>query len=411
MQPDGSPAFAALPHDIAAMSKDVRDEIRIVPALAEIPPSQWDALTEKHPLLSHAFLHGLESTGCVSIETGWEPCHVTLWGDGGLIGAMPLYAKKHSYGEYVFDWAWADAYHRHGLDYYPKLVCAVPFTPICGPRLMAQTTQARRTLLAGALAWAERCNASSLHVLFPPPGVAEECERSGMMLRKNVQFHWTNPGYKNFDEFLAHLTRDKRKKIRQERRRVHEQGITFRWLRGTDAQESDWAFFSRCYRKTYREHHSTPYLNLEFFLHIAQALPQNVLLIEARQDGKPVAATFNIVAGDEVLYGRNWGAVVSIPLLHFEACYYQTIEYCIAHGIRRFEGGAQGEHKMARGLMPVETYSAHWVAHAEFRRAITQYVGREAHGITQYVDELTERSPFQARAASEASADASDQLS
>ena len=397
------------PRDIAAMSKDGdRDEIRIVPSLAEIPAAQWNRLTHGHPLLSHEFLNGLETTGCVEIKTGWEPCHVTLWRGDTLTGAMPLYAKDHSYGEYVFDWAWADAYHRHGLSYYPKLVCAVPFTPICGPRLMAKSEAQRRTLLAGALAWAERCKASSLHLLFPQPSIAQECERSGLMLRKGVQFHWTNPGYKDFGDFLAQLAREKRKKIRQERRRVHEQGITFRWLRGNEAKESDWVFFDRCYRKTYREHHSTPYLTLEFFLHIARELPENVLLIEARRDGKPIAGTFNILAGSEVLYGRNWGATQPVPLLHFEACYYQTIEYCIAHGIGRFEGGAQGEHKMARGLMPVETYSAHWVAHAEFRRAISQYVGREAHGITQYVDELSERSPFQTRADDEVGASAAE---
>jgi predicted N-acyltransferase len=378
-----------------AMSKHAdRDEIRIVGSLAEIPPEQWNALAGTPPLLQHAFLEGLESTGCVSVRTGWEPCHITLWRGDTLIGAMPLYAKDHSYGEYVFDWAWADAYRRHGLNYYPKLVCAVPFTPISGPRLMARSAAERRTLLAGALAWAERCHASSLHVLFPARTVADECERAGMMLRKGVQFHWTNPGYRDFEEFLAHLTREKRKKIRQERRRVQEQGITFRWLSGSEAKESDWAFFERCYRKTYREHHSTPYLNLDFFLHLAQHLPDNVLLIEASRDGKPIAGTFNIVDGQDALYGRNWGAVTHVPLLHFEACYYQTIEYCIARGIRRFEGGAQGEHKMARGLMPVETCSAHWVAHAEFRRAIGQHLSREAQGIGQYVDELTERSPF-----------------
>jgi len=385
-----------------------RDEIRIVGSLAEIPAAAWDRLARVSPLLSHAFLEGLESTGCVCTDTGWEPCHVTLWRGADLVGAMPLYAKDHSYGEYVFDWAWADAYHRHGLSYYPKLVCAVPFTPITGPRLMAETEADRRTLLAGALAWAQRCRASSLHLLFPAPSVAEECRKSGMLLRKGVQFHWSNPGYRSFDEFLGQLTREKRKKIRQERRRVCEQGISFRWLTGSEATESDWAFFERCYRKTYREHRSTPYLNLAFFLHLARHLPDNLLLIEARLDGRPIAATFNIVVGDEVLYGRNWGAIASIPLLHFEACYYQTIDYCIARGIRRFEGGAQGEHKMARGLMPVETYSAHWVAHAEFRRAIGQYVGREAHGIGEYVDELNERSPFVASPEKETRASAAE---
>jgi hypothetical protein len=259
---------------------------------------------------------------------------------------------------------------------------------------MAATAQRRRALLDAALALADRCGASSLHLLFPSNEVADECEAAGLVLRKGVQFHWTNAGYRSFDEFLARLAREKRKKIRQERRRVHEQGITFRWLHGTQAKESDWVFFDRCYRRTYREHRSTPYLNLKFFLHLAEHMPQNLLLIEARHDDRPIAATFNIVDGHDVLYGRNWGAVAPVPLLHFETCYYQTIEYCITHGIGRFEGGAQGEHKMARGLVPVETRSTHWVTHAEFRRAIAQHLARETAGIDRYVDELNERTPF-----------------
>ena len=308
---------------------------------------------------------------------------------------MPLYLKDHSYGEYVFDWAWADAYHRHGLAYYPKLLCAVPFTPISGPRLMADSESDRALLLKAALALADECRASSLHILFPPESVAQECEKSGMMLRRSVQFHWSNQGYHNFDEFLAGLTREKRKKIRQERRRVQEQGITFRWVPGAEATEADWTFFERCYRRTYREHHSTPYMNRDFFLYIAERMPENLLLIEARIDNKPVAATFNVL-GDSAFFGRNWGSLVHVPLLHFEACYYQSIEYCIANGIQRFEGGAQGQHKMARGLMPVEKVSAHWVAHREFRRAIGEYLGRETQGILGYVDELNERSPYAA---------------
>ena len=369
--------------------------IRILDSLAGVDPAAWDGLAGPSPFLRHAFLHGLQIAGCATSKTGWTPCHLTLWRDEDLVGAMPLYLKDHSRGEYVFDWAWADAYHRHGLSYYPKLLCAVPFTPIGGPRVMAASERDRTTLLKAALTLAEEARASSLHILFPPEEVALECEKRGMMLRRGVQFHWTNPGYRTFEDFLAGLAREKRKKIRQERRRVREQGVTFRWLTGADATESDWVFFERCYRKTYREHHSSPYLNLDFFLYIAAQMPQNLLLIEARVDDRPVAATFNVMA-DGAFYGRNWGAVTHIPLLHFEACYYQSIEYCIANGIQRFEGGAQGEHKMARGLMPVETVSAHWVAHGEFRRAIGDYLGRETRGIAQYVDELNEHSPYTA---------------
>jgi hypothetical protein len=371
--------------------------IRILDSLARIDPLAWDGLTDSqagsNPFVRHAFLHGLHASGCTTAETGWTPCHLTLWRDEVLAGAVPLYLKDHSYGEYVFDWAWADAYQRHGLAYYPKLLCAVPFTPIAGPRIMAATDRDRSALLTAALSLAEEAQASSLHILFPPQAVAEQCEQSGMLLRRGVQFHWTNPGYRNFEEFLASLNREKRKKIRQERRRVHEHGVTFRWVSGRQAQESDWVFFERCYRRTYREHRSTPYMNLDFFLYLAGRIPEHLLLIEARLDDKPIAATFNVVA-DGVFYGRNWGAVTHIPLLHFEACYYQSIEYCITHHITRFEGGAQGEHKMARGLMPVETVSAHWVAHRDFRRAIGEYLGRETRGITQYVDELNERSPY-----------------
>jgi predicted N-acyltransferase len=374
----------------------VKDTIRILDNLAEVDPDAWDRVAGPSPFLRHAFLNGLQVTGCATPETGWAPCHLTLWRNDELVGAMPLYLKDHSYGEYVFDWAWADAYNRHGLAYYPKLLCAIPFTPIQGPRVMAASDRDRATLLKAALALSEECRASSLHILFPPGQVAAECEQNGMMLRHGVQFHWTNPGYRDFDEFLASLAREKRKKIRQERRRVHEQGVTFRWISGAEATEGDWVFFERCYRKTYREHRSTPYLNLDFFLHIAARMPKNLLLIEARIDNKPVAATFNVVA-DSAFFGRNWGSIAHIPLLHFEACYYQSIEYCIANRIQRFEGGAQGEHKMARGLMPVETVSAHWVAHQEFRRAIGDYLGRETRGIAQYVDELNERSPYGVR--------------
>ncbi|MGH8664708.1 MAG: GNAT family N-acetyltransferase, partial [Burkholderiales bacterium] len=377
------------------MSRHQRhDVIRVVQSAGDIEPDAWDRLAGGNPLLRHAFVHGLELTGCAAPESGWVPCHLSLWHDDVLTGVMPLYLKDHSYGEYVFDWAWADAYHRHGLAYYPKLLCALPFTPVTGPRIMAASPHQRELLLAGALAFAENSRASSLHVLFPPGEVATECERAGMMLRKGVQFHWHNAGYRTFEDFLGSLTREKRKKIRQERRRVHEQAITFRWIRGSEATEADWIFFERCYRRTYREHRSTPYLNLAFFLHLAQHMPEHLLLIEALRDGKPVAATFNIVIGNEVLYGRNWGSVAHVPLLHFECCYYQTIEYCIAHGIGRFEGGAQGEHKMARGLMPVETRSAHWIARREFATAIERFLAKETRGIEHYIDELNERKVF-----------------
>ncbi len=368
-------------------------EVRILDALAGVEPQAWDRLAGDNPFARHAFLEALESTGCACARTGWAPCHVTLWDAGTLVAAMPLYLKDHSYGEYVFDWAWAEAYHRHGLAYYPKLLSAIPFTPVTGPRLMAGSGAHRVMLLEAARQLARDSGASSLHILFPETAVAEDLVGRECMVRRGVQFHWTNAGYESFEQFLEALTRDKRKKIRQERRRVRDQQITFRRLSGRDAAEKDWAFFARCYRQTYREHGSSPYLNLDFFLQLAERMPDNVLLVEASRDGRPVAASFNI-AGAGALYGRHWGALERVPALHFEACYYQTIEHCIERGIGRFEGGAQGEHKMARGLLPVETVSAHWVAHPEFRRAIGDFLDRETRGIGTYVDELEERSPF-----------------
>jgi predicted N-acyltransferase len=318
---------------------------------------------------------------------------VVLRAGGRLSAAMPLYLKDHSYGEYVFDWGWADAYHRHGLAYYPKLLCAVPFTPVAGARLLGATDSDRDRLIAAALTLAESLRVSSLHCLYPLLAEAQRMCAHGMMQRHGVQFHWTNDGYGSFEDFLSALNHAKRKKIRQERRKVRDAGISFAWLEGAEIKERDWAFFNRCYRQTYREHHSTPYLNLEFFLRIGRAMPGNIVLILARREATPIAASLCVRHGGR-LCGRSWGAVEYHPALHFECCYYQAIEYCIARGIGAFEGGARGEHKMARGLMPVETYSTHWLARPEFAQAVEQFLARETRGIEQYVDELNERTPF-----------------
>jgi predicted N-acyltransferase len=370
-----------------------RSGIQVVDSLASIPASDWDALAGNHPLLSHAFLHALHESGCASAETGWAPCHLTLWRDNRLAAAMPLYLKSHSYGEYVFDWAWADAYQRHGLRYYPKLLNAVPFTPVTGPRLLATNETDRRALLDAALAFARQTGVSSLHCLFPAPPEVAAFESAGLMLRASVQFHWRNEGFRDFDDFLARMNHDKRKKIRQERRKVREAGIEFRWLRAAEATEADWRFFVECYDRTYRAHHSSPYLNLDFFLRLAQAMPERLLLILGYREGLPVASAFNII-GDETLYGRYWGTKEFHSGLHFETCYYQTIEFCIAEKLSYFEGGAQGEHKLARGLLPQRTVSAHWLAHPEFAEAVTRFLRKEASGIGHYVDELSEHSPF-----------------
>ena len=367
------------------------DSLRVADSLAGVPAAQWNALAGPNPFLRHEFLGALGDSGCASARTGWQPQFLLLERDGVLSGAAPLYVKSHSRGEYVFDWAWADAYAQHGLEYYPKLVCAVPFTPVGGPRLLAADAGARGALVAAALAAAREF--SSLHVLFAPEREARELQAAGMLLRRTVQFHWRNAGYADFEDFLARLSHRRRKTIRQERRRVQEAGVRLRWLRGAQIGERDWAFFHRCYANTYALHGMAPYLNLEFFLRVGASMPEHFLMVLAERRGAPLAAALDVVAGD-TLYGRYWGAVEHVPLLHFEACYYQAIEYAIRHGLARFEGGAQGEHKLFRGLLPAESLSAHWLAHPRFARAVEDYLEREALGIARYVNELNEHTPF-----------------
>ena len=375
--------------------------IEVVESLAGVSAEEWDALAMGNPFAGHAFLCALLETGCASARTGWQPQFLLLRRGGSLAAAMPLFVKSHSYGEYVFDWAWADAYRRHGLEYYPKLLSAIPFTPVGGPRLMARDNADRAALLAGALKLARQ--GSSLHILFPPAPEAALMQQSGMMLRRTVQFHWRNAkengGYADFEDFLSRLTRHRRKVIRQERRRVREAGVTIRRLQGPQIERGHWEFFARCYRRTYSERRSSPYLNLDFFLRIGQTMPQNLVLILAERGGRPIAAALDVAAAD-ALYGRYWGALEHVPLLHFECCYYQGIEHAIEQRLERFEGGAQGEHKLFRGLMPVETLSAHWLAHPQFARAVEDYLERERTGIGRYVDELNERSPFRTPASS-----------
>jgi predicted N-acyltransferase len=366
---------------------EVRDSIAAIPAL------DWNRLAGDDPFLRHEFLNTLHESGCASADTGWAPRFLILREQGALAGAMPLYLKSHSYGEFVFDWAWADAYHRHGLRYYPKLLNAVPFTPVAGRRLLADTAARRRLLLDAALELASNTKASSLHCLFPSSGDAAEMQQSALLLRHGVQFHWLNPGYADFDGFLATLNHDKRKKIKQERRRVRDAGISFEWITGKSITDAEWVFFNRCYRETYHQHRSTPYLSLDFFRAIGRLMPDNIALVVASRDRRRIAASLNIHNGRR-LCGRYWGALEYHPGLHFETCYYQVIEFCITNAIARFEGGAQGEHKIARGLMPVETRSAHWLAQPQFAAAIEDFLKRETRGVAVYMDELNERSPF-----------------
>jgi uncharacterized protein len=371
--------------------------LRVIDSLSAVPAAAWDELVGDAPLLSHAFLHALHETGCASPETGWTPRYLTAWQSDALVGAMPLYVKAHSYGEYVFDWSWADAYRRHGRRYYPKLVCAVPFTPATGPRLIAGTPGLRAQLLDGALALLEDRRLSSLHILFPEAQESSLCERAGLLMRESVQFHWTNPGFGNFDDFLAAMNHAKRKNIRQERRKLGSAGISFRRLVGSEIRPAHWEFFFHCYAKTYSEHHSTPYLTLDFFRRIGETMADNVLLVLGESGGEPICAALDIFSAS-TLWGRYWGTEMYVPGLHFEACYYQAIEFCIERGITLFEGGAQGVHKLARGLMPVATLSAHAISDADFARAIGAFLADERSEVARTVDELERASPFRQEA-------------
>jgi predicted N-acyltransferase len=383
--------------------------VRIHRSPSEIDAAAWDALLALQqapsPFMRHAYLAAMDASASASPKSGWTPRFVALWRGKELLAACPVYIKDHSYGEYVFDWAWANAYEQHGLAYYPKAVVAVPFTPVPGARVLARDAESRALLVRAAIEWCKSEEISSLHLLFGADEDIAACVEAGLMLRHTVQFHWTRPpatpeapAWTDFDAFLASLAHDKRKKIRQERRKVHEAGVTFRWARGADIAEADWDFFYRCYARTYREHGNAPYLNRDFFRRMAADMPEAWLLFTAEREGRPIASSLIALSTDSgaplVAYGRYWGALERVDCLHFEACYYQPLEWCIAHGVQRFEGGAQGEHKMARALMPVRTTSAHWLAHPAFADAVERFLEKEGAGIENYLDHLGERSPF-----------------
>ena len=386
---------------------------RVSDSLQDIDATAWNALLalQNHPtpFMRHEYLAALEASESATPRTGWTPRFLTLWQGDDLVAACPLYLKSHSYGEYVFDWAWANAHAEHGLPYYPKALVAVPFTPVPGTRLMARDALTRAALVRVLHAWCENEGVSSLHVLFAADEDLDACAQAGLLLRQTVQFHWTNAGYGSFDDFLSRLAQEKRKKIRQERRRVQDAGVTFRWLRGTDIQAQDWDFFYRCYERTYLEHGNPPYLTRDFFQRMAEHMPEAWLLFIAERQGQPIASSLIAIsaypssAGGQnhselVAYGRYWGALERVDCLHFEACYYQPLQWCIAHGVLRFEGGAQGEHKMARALLPVPTHSAHWLAHPAFADAVDRYLQRETAGMEQYLEHLQARSPLRTHA-------------
>ncbi len=373
---------------------------------ATIDAQDWNALLQAQahptPFMRHEYLAALHKSLSAAPDTGWEPRFVTLHRGGRLAAAAPAYLKSHSCGEYVFDWAWADAYQRHGLPYYPKLLVAVPFTPVPGSRLLASDDAARSALLRALADLACDANVSSAHLLFHDAADAVAVDGAGWLARSGVQFHWTQDAaapHADFAAFLATLQHDKRKKIHQERRKVAAAGVHFTVHEGPAIDSGLWDFFHHCYLLTYRAHRSTPYLNRDFFDRMATTMTSSWIMFVARRGTEPIGAS--LVAIDRArgqAWGRYWGSTQAVSCLHFEACYYQPLQWCIEQGLLRFEGGAQGEHKMARGLLPVATRSAHWLAHPEFARAVHDFLQREGTQLAAYVDELRDHSPFRHRA-------------
>lgn len=374
-------------------------ETSFAAGIGAVPAVAWDALTgAREPLLRHAFLAALEDSGSVGAGTGWEPQHLLLHEGGRLLAAMPCYRKRHSYGEYVFDWSWADAYARHGLDYYPKLLTAVPFTPATGTRLLRSPDVPLARVLPVLLeSIREKLRAegmSSWHLLFPETGLAEAGAEQQLLLRTGVQYHWLNRDYTCFDDFLARLASRKRKQLRRERRLVAEQGLRIERLRGSAIDAALWDRFHCFYQMTYaRRSGHGGYLSREFFHRLGAALPDNVLLVIAWRGEEAVAGALNVV-GEDTLYGRYWGCTEQVPFLHFELCYYQAIDIAIARGLARVEAGAQGGHKLARGYEPVQTWSAHWIADPGFRSAVADFLERERAGVASDQLYLGRRTPF-----------------
>ncbi len=372
-------------------------KVDLADSVTSLDRQSWDALVGGMPLLSHAFLSALEESKSIGNGTGWQSCPMLVFDDEALVGGLPLYVKSHSCGEYVFDWAWAEAYEKNGLNYYPKLIAAIPFSPITSQRLLVASVNNAsqiQSLMVETLEEITRSNQfSGAHVLFPNEDSAKVLSEANWLQRHGVQFQWKNESFENFEGFLSQLTQEKRKKIRQERKKVVNSGVVCHRVKGPDISEAQWEFFYQCYCNTYREHRSTPYLSREFFKIIAKTMPQHILLVMAYKDGAPIASALNFY-DQNTLYGRYWGCLEYVPNLHFELCYYQAQEFCIAENIQYFEGGAQGEHKLARGFKPKATCSFHQIAHPQFANAIEDFVMREAHGIAKYTNELEDRAPF-----------------
>lgn len=376
---------------------------RIAGTAASIGEAAWNACAnppgrpDPHPFTSYEFFAALEETGCAGAATGWRPCHLVVEREGRIDGILPLYLKSHSRGEYVFDWGWAEACERAGGDYYPKLQASVPFTPVTGRRLLiapeAPQEETANALLAAGAAAAGELGASSLHVTFMTEAEWRAAGALGFLLRNDRQFHWLNRGYASFDEFLGDLSSAKRKTLRRERAAVREAGIAFDWLTGRDISETDWDHFFAFYMDTGSRKWGRPYLTRQFFSRIGETMADRILLVTARRSGRAIAGALNFF-GEGVLFGRNWGAIEYLPFLHFETCYYQAIEFAIAHGLSKVEAGAQGEHKLLRGYMPVPTYSAHFIAHEGLRRAVGDFLARERPAVADEIEMLAEHGPF-----------------
>ena len=366
--------------------------------ILNLDPESWNSLAGDSPFLRYEFLAALEETGCVGGQTSWQPCHITVTSpDGELLGALPLYIKYDSRGEFVFDWGWANAYEQAGLDYYPKLVSAVPFTPATGRRMLVADTadfpEIAEALLGAARELGKTLDASSLHVLFPTDAQNNFLADEGLLTRKSCQFHWHNDDYQSFEDFLSRFSSAKRKKARRERRRIAEAGIHFEHLSGDELTDNDWDAVFGFYAKTFLRRGRSPYLSREFFTSIADSIPKSLVVILARYEEQPIASAICFRSSD-TLYGRYWGSLADFHSLHFETCYYQGIEYCIREGLRRFEPGTQGEHKISRGFTPKATWSNHWILDPEFGHAVAEFLDREREHVEAYMDELADHAPY-----------------
>ena len=415
----------SVPHSVAQGAECLPSQapapytVKVHSSPLNIDAAQWNALLAisdaPTPFMRYEYLAAMHSSGSATPANGWLPQFVSLYAPDSqeLLASAPLYVKDHSYGEYIFDWAWARAYQEHGLRYYPKASVAVPFTPVPGTRYLAKNSGMSACLLREQLLFCEQKKLSSLHGLFISGADKAVADAGQFMARQTVQFHWTNQKpdsqpWRSFDEYLMGLAQDKRKKIRAERRKVQEAGITWTSSVGKDITEAQWQFFYRCYERTYLEHGNPPYLTPAFFDSMASTMPENWVLFTAHFEGQPIATSLIAVCAyptmatgqnslqttTKVAYGRYWGALARVDSLHFEACYYQPLEWCIDNGFARFEGGAQGEHKMARGLLPVPTHSAHWLAHPQFADAVARFLEREGTGVENYLEHLEARNPF-----------------